>query len=514
MASNQELFGDDDSSSSSPSSDDVKMKDAPPEEKAEKSPSKNNRELFGDDSSSSSEEEEKKEKAPPKAATASEEEAPKKEEEDSSGEKQKDEIMKQSDDDDDDEGDVEFDDKDVVGVESTTLAGDKLNHPRPTEDRASVSGRKGEAAGEEAAESSRIDKRTLRLQEVEHRPRLETDQEKLFITKLPNLVGIQTEAFDPDTYAAGVEEQDFGQAAYNLVRWRYKRDDTGNLVRDPTTDQLQRESNTRLVRWEDGSYTLHVGTEAFQIDLTDKPDKKSEFPGLNGYLYLSQKATYRNGNDEEGKDDEPEESAGTVLECMGPIASRLLVRPSSLQSEAHKSLTVGIRQKTIKKARIAEFVTQEDPEKLKQERMRAKADLDRAAKKRAGGAAAAGSYPRERAPRRPRMSRAYLEEEEDDDHFDTTNIKAMKRRTMYEDEDLDDYGDDDYGESEEEDETFRRVRPGKKDKGKKVESEESSDEEVVFGNEDEEDDEVVSPVVKQAGKKRSHQAVLDDDESD
>merc|ERR1712161_186265 len=52
------------------------------------------------------------------------------------------------------------------------------------------------------------------------------------------------------------------------------------------------------------------------------------------------------------------------------MGSRLVAKPSSLQSDAHKSLTVAVRQRTTKKAKIAAYMTEEDPEKLKQERIK------------------------------------------------------------------------------------------------------------------------------------------------
>ncbi len=239
----------------------------------------------------------------------------------------------------------------------------------------------------------------------------------LFITKLPNLVGIQTEPFDENTYSASIEN--------------------GHLIR---------ESNARLVAWDDGnggpkSYTLHVGTEVFEVDTNDS--SSNGFAGLNGYLYLSQKATLP---------DEDHTPAGTVLESMGAIKSRLVARPSSLQSEAHKKLTLAVRQKTIKKARIAEYVTQEDPEKAKQERIKINADLDKAMVRKRQST---GSH------RRPAMSRRFLEEE-DDGNYDSVNIRAMKRGAF--DEDVD-YGEDSEEDEEEEDDSmFNRRRPTERTK--------------------------------------------------
>ena len=42
----------------------------------------------------------------------------------------------------------------------------------------------------------------------------------------------------------------------NTIRWRYSQDESANEVR---------ESNARLVRWSDGSMSLYLGSEIFDI---------------------------------------------------------------------------------------------------------------------------------------------------------------------------------------------------------------------------------------------------------
>ena len=42
----------------------------------------------------------------------------------------------------------------------------------------------------------------------------------------------------------------------NTIRWRYSTDESGNEVR---------ESNARIVKWSDGSMSLYLGGEIFDI---------------------------------------------------------------------------------------------------------------------------------------------------------------------------------------------------------------------------------------------------------
>ena len=318
------------------------------------------------------------------------------------------------------------------------------------------------------------------------------DGTSLHMAKLPNVLAIQPNAFEEVDYDEREEEEQYKGYMHNMVRWRYKRDENGGLVREGEDKQLIRESNTKLVKWSDGSFTLHIGNEAFDIQNVDSCTSDG-FPGLNGYVYLSQKANFQNDDDEE----EEAQNGGTVLECIGPVASRLVAKPSSLQSESHKSLTVAIRQRTVKRAKIAQYMTEEDPEKLKQERIKFNEDADKLRqRKRSGG----GNY-RSGGGGGRGMSRSYLEN--DDEGYDTVNIRALKKGSAsnYDMDEMDDYGDesdDDY------DQSYVNRNRNRKRQRKPVEEDSDDDEEMVF---DDDDEEVVN-----VHKKKKSTAVLDDDE--
>ena len=317
----------------------------------------------------------------------------------------------------------------------------------------------------------------------------------LHMTKLPNVVAIQPSAFDEADYDEKEEEETYKGYVHNMIRWRYKKDDNGNPMRDERG--LIRESNTKLVKWSDGSFTLHIGKEAFDIQNVDS-STGSGFSGLNGYVYQSQKATFQTDENDSDNDDEDDlQNGGTVLECIGPVGSRFVAKPSSLQSESHKSLTVAVRQRTVKRAKIAQYMTEEDPEKLKQERIKYNEDAEKLKqRKRATGGGSRGGG------RRPGMNKGYLEAD-DDEGYDTVNLRAMKKASAsnYDMDEMDDYGDesdDDY------DQSF--ANRGRKRQRKPVEEDsDDDDEEMVFDDDDDDD------VVKIHQKKKSS-AVLDDDE--
>ncbi|CAM9219214.1 unnamed protein product, partial [Ectocarpus sp. 12 AP-2014] len=77
------------------------------------------------------------------------------------------------------------------------------------------------------------------------RPPAEAD---VMVSRLPNILGVKTEAFDPDTYEEEAEADEF-KFTTNIIRWRHKR---GNLGRPELGDdgRALTESNTRLVKQE------------------------------------------------------------------------------------------------------------------------------------------------------------------------------------------------------------------------------------------------------------------------
>jgi RNA polymerase-associated protein LEO1 len=307
--------------------------------------------------------------------------------------------------------------------------------------------------------------------------------------KLPNLVGINTTPYNSKTHNTKSEEEYFRGYVHNMIRWRYKVDEeTGELLRGGSDDNhdddsLVRESNTRLVKWSDGSYTLHVGQEVLEVDNLDSSVPIIEgggggnkvgvlpgFAGINGYLYASQKARirpptkkelegpnkgdfrdYDEASDGENKKDKvddddvppPTQSGGTVLECLGQIKSRFAPRPSSLTSDAHRNLTLAVRQRNVKRARITEIVTDFDPESEKAKRIKSKDDLARS-RARSGGAARRSGGGGGGGGRRRGMNASYLEDD-DDDGYEGVNLGRLKRQTMRGDSDEEeelDYGQD------------------------------------------------------------------------
>lgn len=83
--------------------------------------------------------------------------------------------------------------------------------------------------------------------------------------KLPNFLSVETRPFDPNTYEDEIDEEETldeeGRARLklkveNTIRWRERFNENGVFVK---------ESNARFVRWSDGSLSLHLGSEIFNV---------------------------------------------------------------------------------------------------------------------------------------------------------------------------------------------------------------------------------------------------------
>eukprot|EP00593_Proboscia_inermis_P003805 CAMPEP_0171321988 /NCGR_PEP_ID=MMETSP0816-20121228/114684_1 /TAXON_ID=420281 /ORGANISM="Proboscia inermis, Strain CCAP1064/1" /LENGTH=527 /DNA_ID=CAMNT_0011820365 /DNA_START=12 /DNA_END=1593 /DNA_ORIENTATION=- len=364
----------------------------------------------------------------------------------------------------------------------------------------------------------------------------------MHMTKLPNILGIQTKPYHSSTYDAGEEEEVYKGYAQNMIRWRY-HDQLKNQAQDDSDEEkhndglqrdgdgkLLRESNSRVVRWSDGTLSLFIGSEHFEID-----ELKTH---TNGYLYLNQQAK-EIVTDETTNQDVETEDPSTVLECMGSIESRLTVS-TSLQSDAHKGLTLAVRARNLKKARISVCYTQEDPEleklnRTKNRELLAKRNsegvetveltlavrarnlkkarisvcytqedpelekLNRTknrellAKRNSRGSGGGGGDRAAYKPRSRARNRGYSSEEEDG-RYDGTSLNRMKRRTM---EEPLDFGDDvDSGDDMEDNWTNRKRDPKnvaaankRRRRSRQVEDEESeSEDEAHFGEESEEEE--------------------------
>lgn len=97
-------------------------------------------------------------------------------------------------------------------------------------------------------------------------PKITTDLGRdIHFVKLPNFLSVETRPFDQETYEDEIDEEETldeeGRARLklkveNTIRWRETFDKEGNVTK---------ESNARFIKWSDGSLSLHLGSEIFDV---------------------------------------------------------------------------------------------------------------------------------------------------------------------------------------------------------------------------------------------------------
>ncbi|XP_064393046.1 RNA polymerase-associated protein LEO1-like [Halichondria panicea] len=254
----------------------------------------------------------------------------------------------------------------------------------------------------------------------------------LHFVKLPNFLSVETRPFVPDLYEDEGEDDDVldeeGRTRLklkveNTIRWRYSMDEAGNEVR---------ESNARIVRWTDGSMSLYLGGEIFDIN-------KQILSGEYSHLFVRQ---------------------GTGLQGQAVFRNKLTFRPHSTDSQTHRKMTLSIADRFSKaqKIRVLPAVGR-DPEsdrlaRIKKEEVNLRANVRKESQKR---------RIRERHAQKGGLTASYLEPDRELDLEDDIGaIKSSVRSRVYKAYDSED------GSSDEE--RQRLLQAKKDDEGTKRES--------------------------------------------
>ena len=166
----------------------------------------------------------------------------------------------------------------------------------------------------------------------------------LFTYKSRNILKLVATPFDPQLVAPDDDEpgliddelkveglNQVGQMTYslrtdNVIRWRDNAE----------TNEMQ--SNARLVRWSDGSRTLHIGTEVLNVT----PKRTGEA----SHLFAR--------------------NTKTSLECHGDLNKKVTFQPASISSSTHMKLANQLKRTHVKETRVKQTTTQFDPLKQKE----------------------------------------------------------------------------------------------------------------------------------------------------
>ena len=180
------------------------------------------------------------------------------------------------------------------------------------------------------------------------------------VSKATNIFDVNAKKFDENTFQ---EEEDktivdeFGRS-----RLKAKEGNVARWTRDERTNELK--SNAKFVEWSDGSRTLHLGEEVFNVMESAVSSKQ----GLNQYVFARHQG---------------------LMEGKAKISKRMQFRPATTDSHTHKRLRDAIEKKHGARAKgTIRFVSNVDPEKEKdasdrlfEQRAREEAQLQRKRKK-------------------------------------------------------------------------------------------------------------------------------------
>jgi hypothetical protein len=177
---------------------------------------------------------------------------------------------------------------------------------------------------------------------------------RLTSVRLPNILALEERCFDEATFD---EAEDVARAIHkgkdlaseNIIRWRRRAGANGSGA--------ALESNTRIVQWSDGSYQLWIGDESFDISM-----QNLNGAGEGSALFAVVKDVR--------EESELQPSTHVHFAAHGLIESKMLLRPSVLNSQVHKELTAAANIGHAKRSKIRRAPAKmEDPEKAKMDRL-------------------------------------------------------------------------------------------------------------------------------------------------
>lgn len=223
---------------------------------------------------------------------------------------------------------------------------------------------------------------------------------KIHYVKLPNFLSIDTRQYDPESYEDEIDDDELldneGRARLklkveNTIRWRKVQNSEGK-------EEVQ--SNARIVEWSDGTMSLYLGSEVFDVN------EKSI--GECSHLFIRQ--GLRQG-----------------LQGLAIFNSKLSIRPYSTESLTHRKLTLSLADRSQKTQKIRMLNNPgQDPEVRLSELSKREDDKMKATLRRESKQRRIQERSQVRGP-----SASYLEPDYDDEEEDgVISLSAIKRGAM------------------------------------------------------------------------------------
>lgn len=268
---------------------------------------------------------------------------------------------------------------------------------------------------------------------------------ELYFVKFPNFLSVDTHPYDASWYEDEIDDEEaldeegkhrMKLKVENTIRWKTLPDPEGTV---------HRESNARIVKWSDDSYSLHLGSEIFDIH------KNQLLQGENSHLFVRQ---------------------GLGLQGQAVFNTKLTFRPHSTDSFTHRKMTLSLAEKSNKTHKVMMMPTVGlDPEAHRSEMIKKEEDRLKASIRRENKVRRVRERSMNRGP-----TASYLEPDDEEDEDGAISLSAIKNKfkqnrgaayaDTYTDDSDDDASDLDIG---------KRSADSKKKKAKIEESDDDDD---------------------------------------
>jgi RNA polymerase-associated protein LEO1 len=207
--------------------------------------------------------------------------------------------------------------------------------------------------------------------------------------RLPNYVKYEPRPFEPESYVDVKPEDDKGQKVgadrslstqmeiSNTLRWRWVQRPDGKYVSNVTLplpfliavyDQV-RQSNSRIIKWDDGSMSLQLGKELYDFSVnvdTSASISRSTIHGVGASQSLPSSqpiASQSTPSQVDVKPDGPIKGNGlayvvsqhpeaAILRTEAQITGTMGLRPAGLQGSIHNKFRKALQQKHSKVSRL------------------------------------------------------------------------------------------------------------------------------------------------------------------
>ncbi|KAH7929117.1 Leo1-domain-containing protein [Leucogyrophana mollusca] len=311
-----------------------------------------------------------------------------------------------------------------------------------------------------------------------------------WVIRMPNFVKVDSKPYHPDTYIGPEHDDDDTHQTENVreksmtiklkventVRWRWIKDEFG---------QDKRQSNSRVIRWSDGTLSLRLGKELFDINQTIDTSGGVARQSLGGSQPSQASQSQPSGSQQPASGSKmqgltylvAQHKRSEVLQAEAAITGYMTLRPTGMQSETHRMLVRAVGQKHNKVARLRMVADPTmDPEREKMELIKQSA---KKSKKKAEDAGFGVRRKRTNYPKKRTGHDVWSDDEEpeyeaSEDEDDAGGSRSAKRKEADQKKGPGEYQEDDFVVADESDDDaeYDGTSRGNKKKRNREEQEE------------------------------------------